>query len=75
MEPELEALTDAEKDLDLKKKLQETEEAICFLSSAKVPVPPEAIEIRTFLRRAIMAEARVRVLEDELDIDGHLRFL
>lgn len=59
--------------MDIAAKLAETDVAINYLASQSIDIPAEAIELRTIMRRCIVAEsdrtalaARVRVLEEAI---------
>ena len=53
-------LNPIELQMDLNEKLRETETAISAFGQLGMEVPPEAIEIRTIIRRAIAAEEQLR---------------
>ena len=56
------SLSAIERQMDIVAKLAETDEAITALGAMGVAIPPEAIELRTIMRRAIAAEADLSTL-------------
>lgn len=64
----MEPLNEVERAMDLAVKLNEFELGASFLAHHGQSIPPEAIELRTFLRRAIIAE---NALEKSVKLQSH----